>query len=89
LPKIILFLFKITFKVVASVVDDLLSNIEGLGNCEVDFTVQETKSQKDMMVRRDKLGREHICYSRTGPLTVVIRNGIFHHLTMEVNYFSS
>ena len=47
-----------------------------------DFQVAE--SSETYCTKTDKLGREHVIYKRTGPLAVCIRNGIFHHITMEV-----
>ena len=37
--------------------------------------------------KKDRLGREHIKYPRTGPLLVTIRNGMFHSMTIEVNFY--
>ena len=59
--------------------EDILSTVCNEEQCEIDFVVSHQQQ-----TRKDRLGREHIMYSRTGPLAVVIRNGLFHHLTMEV-----
>ena len=49
----------------------------------VDFHIAKHPETK-----KDKLGRDHLIYKRTGPLVICISNGIFHYLTMEVPFFS-
>lgn len=35
---------------------------------------------------KDKLNQAHVAVKRTGPLVVCLKNGVCHHLTVEVNH---
>ena len=61
---------------IKNLLSDLLDNVVSRVNVGTE--------SDEMEFREDNLGRNHIQYKRTGPLVVCIRNGIFHHLTMEV-----
>lgn len=43
-------------------------------------------AEEGVVLVKDKLNQAHVAVKRTGPLVVCLKNGVCHHLTVEVNH---